>query len=64
MENLKNDKIGGKNGLKAAKVREIVGINPDKLKYEILFTDKTEIGFENIQKINNIKYENEGGKNA
>jgi len=59
MENLKNDKIGGKNGLKAAKVREIVGINPDKLKYEILFTDKAEIGVENMEKIKSVIYHKE-----
>jgi len=64
MEKFRNDEIDGEKGLKAAKVREIEGLNPDKLKYEILFTDKAEIGFENIQKIKNIIYENGGGKNA
>jgi len=64
MEKLRNDEIDGENGLKAAKVREIQGLNPDKLKYEILSTDKAEIGFENIQKIKNIIYKNGGGKNA
>ncbi len=60
MERFRNDEIDGEKGLKAAKVREIEGLNPDKLKYEILFTDKAEIGFENIQKIKNIIYENGG----
>jgi len=60
MERFRNDEIDGEKGLKAAKVREIEGLNPDKLKYEILFTDKAEIGFEDIQKIKNIIYENGG----
>jgi len=64
MEKFRNDEIDGEKGLKAAKVREIEGLNPDKLKYEILFTDKAEIGFENMQKIKNIIYENGGDKNA
>jgi len=59
-EKFRNDEIEGERGLKAAKVREIQGLNPDKLKYEILFTDKAEIGFENIQKIKNIIYEKGG----
>ncbi|MCS7232117.1 MAG: DEAD/DEAH box helicase family protein, partial [Elusimicrobiota bacterium] len=32
-------------------IREIEGLNPDKLKYEILITDKDTIGFENINKV-------------
>jgi len=63
-EKFRNDKIDGEKGLKAAKVKEIEGLNPDKLRYEILFTDKAEIGFENIQKIKNIIYKNGGDKNA
>lgn len=57
MEKFRHDEIDGETGLKAAAVREIVGLNPDKLKYEILFTDTTKIGFENMQKIRNIIYE-------
>ena len=64
MEKFRNDEIDGEKGLKAAKVREIEGLNPDKLKYEILFTDKAEIGFENMQKIRNIIYECGGDENA
>lgn len=56
MEKFRSDEVDGEKGLKAAAVREIVGLNPDKLKYEILFTDKTKIGFENIQKIKSIIY--------
>lgn len=62
-ERFRNDTIDGENGLKAAKLREIENLNPDKLKYEILFTDKDEIGFENIKKIKNIIYKNGGEKN-
>jgi len=32
-------------------VKEIEGLNPDRLKYEILITDKDEIGYENINKV-------------
>jgi len=63
-ERFRDDEIDGEQGLKAAKVREIEGLNPDKLKYEILFTDKAEIGFENMQKIRNIIYEHGGDENA
>ena len=54
MERLRNDEIDGERGLKAAKIREIQGLNSGKLKYEILFTDKDEIGFENMQTIRDI----------
>ncbi|MCL0041072.1 hypothetical protein M1M90_03160, partial [Thermodesulfovibrionales bacterium] len=44
-------------------VREIAGLNPDRLKYEILIADRDEIGFENINKVKEAIYEY-GGKNA
>jgi len=44
-------------------IKEIEGLNPDRLKYEILITDKDEIGFENMNKIKEAIYEY-GGKNA
>lgn len=44
-------------------IKEIEGLNPDKLKYEILVTDKDEIGFENINKVKEAIYEY-GGKIA
>lgn len=44
-------------------IKEIEGLNPDKLKYEILITDRDEIGFENINKIKEDIYGYEGGKN-
>jgi len=56
-ERFRNDEIDGEKGLKAAKVREIAGLNPDKLKYKILFTDKDEIRFENINKVKEAIYE-------
>jgi hypothetical protein len=42
-------------------IREIEGLSPDRLKYEILITDKEEIGFENINKVKEAIYEY-GGK--
>jgi hypothetical protein len=38
-------------------IKEIEGLNPDRLKYEILVTDKDEIGFENINKVKEAIYE-------
>jgi len=38
-------------------IREIEGLNPDKLKYEILITDRDEIGLENINKVREEIYE-------
>ena len=44
-------------------IKEIEGLNPDKLKYEILITDSDEIGFENIKRVSEAIYEY-GGKDA
>jgi hypothetical protein len=44
-------------------VKEIEGLNPDRLKYEILITDKDEIGYENINKVKEEIY-GYGGKNV
>jgi len=44
-------------------IKEIEGLNPDKLKYEILITDRDEIGFENINKVKEEIY-GYGGKNV
>lgn len=57
MEKLKNDEIDGEKGLKAMELKKIEGLNPEKLKYEILFTDTDEIGFENINKVKEAIYE-------
>lgn len=64
MEKLRGHDVEGEKGLKALKLQEIQGLNPDKLKYEILFTDKGEIGFTNIQKVKQALYEHEVSKNA
>lgn len=52
-----------KDEKKEKAIKEIEGLNPDKLKYEILITDRDEIGFENINKIKEDIYEYEGEKN-
>ena len=44
-------------------IKEVEGLNPDKLKYEILITDRDEIGFENIKRIKEDIYGYEGRKN-
>ena len=62
MERLRNDDIDGENGLKAMELKKIQGLSPEKLKYEILFTNTDEIGFENINKVKEEIYEY-GGKN-
>jgi len=46
-----------KEETKEKAVKEMEGLNPDRLKYEILVTDKDEIGFENIQKVKEAIYE-------
>ncbi|MEO0091915.1 MAG: DEAD/DEAH box helicase family protein [candidate division WOR-3 bacterium] len=56
-ERMRNDEIEGEKGLKAMKMEEIKGLNPDKLKYEILFTDREEIGINNVKKVKDIIYE-------
>jgi type III restriction enzyme len=43
-------------------IKEIEGLNPDRLKYEILITDRNEIGFENINKVKEEIYEYGGDK--
>jgi len=43
-------------------IKEIEGLNPDKLKYEILITDRDEIGFENVQKVKEDIYGYESEK--
>lgn len=40
-------------------IKEIEGLNPGKLRYEILLTDRDEIGFENIQKVKEEIYKYE-----
>ena len=38
-------------------IKEIEGLNPDRLKYKILITDRDKIGFENINKVKEAIYE-------
>lgn len=57
MEKLRNDKIDGEKGFKAMELKKIQGLNPEKLKYEILFTDTDEIGVGNINKVKEAIYE-------
>lgn len=56
MEKLKNDNIDGENGLKAIAVKNIQHLNPDKIKFEMLFTDSDEIGISNLKKIKELIY--------
>jgi len=44
-------------------IKEIEGLNPDRLKYEILITDKDKVGFENINKVKEEIY-GYGGENV
>jgi hypothetical protein len=64
MDKLKGDDVEGEKGLKALKLREIQGLNPDNVKYEILFTGKSDIGFANVNKVREAIYEYEVSKNA
>lgn len=64
MEKFRGDDVEGEKGLKALKLQEIQGLNPDKVKYEILFTSKDEIGFANVNKVRDAIYEYEVSKNA
>lgn len=64
MEKFRGDDVEGEKGLKALKLQEIQGLNPNRLKYEILFTDKDEIGFSNINKVKEAIYKYGVSKNA
>lgn len=43
-------------------IKEIEGLNPNRLKYEILITDRDRIGFENINKVKEVIYEYDNKK--
>jgi len=64
MERLRHDEVEGEKGLKALKLQEIQGLNPNKVKYEILFTRKDEIGFANVNKVREAIYRYEVSKSA
>ena len=44
-------------------IKEIEGLNPDKIKYQILITDRDEIGFDNLNRVKEAIYDY-GGNNA
>lgn len=41
--------IDGENGAKAIATQKWVGLNPDRLKYEMIFTDTDEVGYDQIK---------------
>ena len=47
-ERLRSDDIEGENGLKAKALLDIEKLNGKKLKYQMLFTNDSKIGFENV----------------
>jgi type III restriction enzyme len=47
-ENRRDDEIDGENGAKAIATRKWEGLNPDKLKYQMIFTSTETIGSENL----------------
>lgn len=63
-ERFRDDAVEGEKGLKALKLLEIQGLNPDRLKYEILFTKRDEIGFTNLSRVKKVIYESEVSKDA
>lgn len=63
-ERFRADDVDGEKGLKTLKLQEIQGLNPDKIKYEMLFTSKNEIGFANINKVREAIYQYEVSKDA
>ncbi len=50
--------------VKEKAIKEIEGLNPDRLEYEILITDEDEIGFENINKVREAIYEYKEKRNS
>lgn len=55
-ERLRDDDIEGENGLKAKALSDIEKINSKKMKYQMLFTDNSEIGFDNIDIVKKWMY--------
>ncbi len=50
-EHDRDHKIDGENGRKAIATRQLVGLNPDRLKYEIIFARADVIGHEQLQPV-------------
>ena len=63
-QRFKDDGVEGEKGLKALKLQEIQGLNPDRIKYEILFTSTDEVGFANMNKVRQEIYGHEVDKDA
>ena len=55
-ERLRNDEIEGESGFKATSLHKIEQQNEPKLKYQMLFTDTADIGFENINMVKEWVY--------
>jgi type III restriction enzyme len=48
MEKMRDDQVDGENGRKAIAVQKWVGLNPDKLRYEMIFTPSDAIAFNQL----------------
>jgi hypothetical protein len=46
---VKDDAVDGENGLKAMAIRKWVGLNPDKLRYEMIFTPSDGVAFNQLE---------------
>jgi len=49
MEKMRDDAVDGTNGRKAIAVRKWVGLNPDRLKYEMIFTPSDNVAFNQVE---------------
>jgi type III restriction enzyme len=48
MERLRDDAVDGENGRKAIAVQQWVGLNPDRLQYEMIFTPSDSVAFNQL----------------
>jgi hypothetical protein len=58
-ERERNNPIDGENGLKAAAVQAWEKLNPDKLRYEMIFTDTDNIAFNKLESVRQFIKENQ-----
>jgi hypothetical protein len=49
MERLRDDAVDGETGRKAIAVQQWVGLNPDRLKYEMIFTSSDSVAFNQLE---------------
>jgi type III restriction enzyme len=49
MEKLRDDAVDGEKGRKAIAVQKWVGLNPDRLKYEMIFTSSDSVAFNQLE---------------